>query len=133
MGVKRKAPAGPSRGFDVSGGSGASSANPFEEKWARRAANRSLSASAAASARVAALRASGRVNSFADRRIAEDNPDVPEEDRYLARLQKDRSKRAAKRARFNLAEAGDRDEDGKSFGRKVAEEAAMAMMIDWTF
>lgn len=92
---KRRAmapPAPPSRGF---GGSD----NPFAATWERRAAN--------AASRDSAARAAARArNAFADRRIGEDDAALPEEERYIMRLQKGRASRAAKRARFGLHEEG---------------------------
>lgn len=72
-------------------------ANPFEEKWtvlagtARKRAIRDAAASRS------------RRNVFADRRIAENDPTLPEEDRYLARLQRERTRRTRNKARFSLA------------------------------
>lgn len=41
-------------------------------------------------------------NTFADRRIAEEDPTLPESDRYLARLQRERTRRSKRNAIFNL-------------------------------
>lgn len=100
MGAKGRRPQRPSRGFDVNLGS---RNNPFEDRWSRRASNKSrASGSSRAVAIATKLRADGRTNFFADRRIGEEDPNLPEEDKYLARLQRERSRRAVKRARFNL-------------------------------
>lgn len=128
MGTKRAHPS--SRG-DAQG------SNPFEQRWARRRHNSKSRTDAAAAATAANARlrlpklasvgpskgpastpvsraavavrlaATHRRNVFADRRIGEADPNLPEEDRYLARLQRERSKRAKKRTRFSLREEHD--------------------------
>lgn len=80
--------------------SAAASANPFEAKWTvLSGANRRRSSTAAKRS---------RRNVFADRRIGEDDPTLPEDERYLARLQRERTRRTKKRARYSLA-----DDDGE--------------------
>lgn len=105
MAKKRKAAVAfkrPSRGYDASRGA---AGNPFQDRWARRAANAAAKAgSHRRESLVAELRASERANSFVDRRIGESNEHLSAEDKYLARLQRERSKRVAKRARFNLSD-----------------------------
>lgn len=68
--------------------------NPFEAKWSM------LSGTSRKKTSPFSLRK--RHNVFADRRIAEDDPSLPEEDRYLARLQRERTRRTKKRALFSL-------------------------------
>lgn len=82
------------------------SENPFQAKWAVLAGTsrkRSTKASISTGPR-------HRRNVFVDRRIAEDDPSLPEDDRYLARLQRERTRRNRKRARFSLADTDDVDD-----------------------
>lgn len=83
----------------------AASANPFEAKWAvLSGANRRRSSGATKRS---------RRNVFADRRIGENDPTLPEDERYLARLQRERTRRTKKRARYSLA-----DDDGELDAQK---------------
>lgn len=74
--------------------------NPFEAKWAILAGTtrKRISRRQPSTPR-------GKPNTFIDRRLGEDNPSVPEEDRYLARLQRERSRRTRAHLRFSLADA----------------------------
>lgn len=80
------------------------SVNPFEEKWAR-----SRNAAIKRQARQAATRPS--TNKFIDKRIGEYDPAVSDADRYLLRLQRERSVRHKRSARFNLEDHDDYEED----------------------
>lgn len=88
--------------------------NPFQARWAvLSGANRRRDAPKRA-----------RRNVFADRRIGEDNPSLPEEDRYLARLQRERTRRTKKRARYALEEDDGGVED-KGVGEKEAKHSLL--------
>lgn len=71
-----------------------SATNPFEAKWTI------LSGVSRKKAQASSLQ--NRRNVFVDRRIAEGDPSLPEEDRYLARLQRERTRQTKKRALFSL-------------------------------
>lgn len=82
-------------------------ANPFEEKWAR-----SRNAALKRQARQASTHSS--TNKFVDKRIGEHDPAVSDTDRYLLRLQRERSNRHKRAARFNLEDHDDYgDADGE--------------------
>lgn len=70
--------------------------NPFQAKWAVLTGAKRQRPSAAAKR--------ARRNVFADRRIGENDPTLDDDDRYLARLQRERTRRTKKRARFALPE-----------------------------
>lgn len=81
------------------------SSNPFEAKWNQHM-KRSKSKKSKKNGLPTGLIAdgiSGR-NSIQDQRIGENNPHLSEEDRYLARLQRERSRGTKKRKRFNLSD-----------------------------
>lgn len=85
-------------------------ANPFEEKWAR-----SRNAALKRQARQASTHPS--MNRFVDKRIGEHDPAASDTDRYLLRLQRERSNRHKRAARFNLEDHDDYgDEDGEYEG-----------------
>ncbi len=79
--------------------------NPFEERWNRQTKRTQTKKAkmAKSSAPVHAL-GSSRRNLFQDQRVGENNPGLGEEDRYLARLQRERSRGTRKRKRYNLSD-----------------------------
>ncbi len=91
-------------------GSATTKSNPFEEQWLKKTKIGS------------SVKKRGRSNSNAltfsirnkvqDQRVGEKNPKLSEEDRYLARLQRERSRGSKKRKRFNLSEDVDDGERG---------------------
>lgn len=74
--------------------------NPFEARSLKKA-----------NSKRALLAAKPAANLFADKRIAESDPHLSQEDKYLARLQRERTRRSAARARFSLANDDGHDDD----------------------
>jgi len=68
----------------------------------------------------------GRANVFADRRIGEGDEGLGDEDRFLARFQRERSRRVRKRAQFNLED----EEDVLTHGGQAVDDWAAGDGID---
>lgn len=80
--------------------------NPFEEKWNKQTQRAKKKKKTAPGLVLHPSKSSGR-NSFQDQRVGENNPKMSEEDRYLARLQRERTRGTKKRKRYNLTDAWD--------------------------
>ena len=82
--------------------------NPFEEQWAKKTKNGLVHKKRnRTSIRPGASRTSGR-NKFHDQRVGENIPGLTDEDRYIARLQRERSRGSKKKERFNLMDSAER-------------------------
>lgn len=77
--------------------------NPFEQRWVQ-----SHAAAAKRQARNSALTSNS--NKFIDKRIAEHDPSVTDADRYLLRLQRERSNQHKRASQFNLESHDDYDD-----------------------
>lgn len=112
---KRQRGAGPSNRKNVE-----RKANPFELRWERRrhnALSRTKQSKAnrvnVGAARLASntkrrslitadMKSRSKRNKFTDKRIGEYDPEMTEEDRYLARFQKERARRVTRKSVYNL-------------------------------
>lgn len=98
------------------GGLGLAKNNPFEEQWIKKTKN-DLLAKKRERPNSRAFTFSGR-NKVQDQRVGEKNPKLSEEDRYLARLQRERSRGTKKRKRFNIEDDVEEEEGQRKPGSK---------------
>lgn len=99
--------------------------NPFEEKWSQQT-KRAGSKKQKPGLRKTGPASSGR-NFFQDQRFGENKPELSEEDRYLARLQRERSRGTKKRKRYNLSDfLADENPAAEATGTQAPEFPAFA-------
>lgn len=101
--------------------------NPFEVQWNKK--TQGGSSSNKKKDRYA-HRPSGR-NRFHDQRVGEQNPVLTDEQRYIARLQRERSRGTKKRSRFNLSNM--QTQDGEPEPNERTEEFPMHDPEAWKY